>query len=184
MIYEDLGSCQTLSWPEEEISCSRSCKLQEESGCGNYSLSVGVIILPNSVVRPATRRCTGGTTISSEHQWVGVDESVRVASAGRPPRGVGVEKGINTRLSVVGVAEVLDPGYSGAGREYATTLKIEHTGECDAIAGPPTAVSKEVVRLSGAGAGVLITHLVPIYHTTLGNNILHNAFSRKWAKTY
>jgi len=72
-------------------------------------------MVPRTTYRPTARGRASAAAVPSEHQRVGIDERVRVARAGRPPRGVGIEEGVNTRLGVIGVAEVLNPGYSGAG---------------------------------------------------------------------
>lgn len=95
-----------------------------------------------------------------EDQGVGVDEGVGVARAGRPPRRVGVDQGVHAGLGVVGVAEVLDPGDGGAGREHAVALEVEHAGEGDAVTGPAAAVGEEVVRLRGTRARVQVGEVV------------------------
>jgi hypothetical protein len=93
-------------------------------------------------------------------------ESCTVAGALIPPVGSGVYHGIDTGLSVISVAEVLDPGDHGGVAEAITggsrrvVLDVEHPGEGNSIARPATAVGEEVVGLSGARAGCRVSKVV------------------------
>lgn len=81
-------------------------------------------------------------------------------SAGIPPIGCGVDHRVSTRLALVGLAKVFDPGdhsrgtQAVAGRSGGVVLNIKHPRQGDAIVGPTSAVGQEEIGLGGSRAGV------------------------------
>jgi len=117
------------------------------------TVSIRVRVLPDGLIWPATGDGARSASIASQDKWVRVDKGVRVARASCPPRGVGVQQGVSARLGSVPVAKGLDPGDHSALREAPATgisaciLKVKHARQCDAIAGPPTAMGNEIIGL-------------------------------------
>jgi len=74
------------------------------------TVTVGIRVLPEALVWPATRHGADGASILSQHQGVVGTEGSAAAGAGVPPVSGGVDHGVATSLAVVGLAEVLDPG--------------------------------------------------------------------------
>lgn len=78
----------------------------------------------------------------------------------------GIDHGVHASLGVVGVDEVVDPGYHCRGGETVTgcaggvVLDVEHTGEGDTILGPAATVGEEVVGLGGSSGGAGVGEMV------------------------
>lgn len=93
-------------------------------------------------------------------------ESGAVARAGAPPVVGGVDQGIPARLAVIGVDEILDPGYHGrlaqavAGRTARVVLDVQHARKSPPVPAPASAVREEEIRLGAAGAGVGVREVV------------------------
>lgn len=130
-------------------------------------ISITVLILPNGLKRPTPRnspRASGA--IPRQHQGTRRVKGRAVARARGPPIVGAVDHRISRRLAVVGVDEILDPGYHGgfgeavAGRARGVVFDVEHAGQGDAVAGPAAAVRDEVVGLRRAGAGVGVGEVV------------------------
>lgn len=117
------------------------------------------------MVWPATWGGSGAGSPAGEDKWDGGAESLGVSGAGLPPVRRGVDHGVTAGSGVVTVGESLDPSDHGAGTEPVAlgltggALQVNHTGEGDSIAGPATAIGKEVVALSSSG-GVWVGKVV------------------------
>lgn len=130
------------------------------------TIGIRVRILPNSLITPPSRNRTDRARPPRQHQRVGRGKALGVASALAPPRVVGVNHGVATRLAVVAVGKGLDPRHHGRGRQAVAGrlagdgLEVDHAGQGDAVLGPAAAVREEVVRLSSAGGGVRVRKVV------------------------
>lgn len=116
------------------------------------AVGVRVRVLPDGLPRPAAGDLAGRAAPAGEDERVGVDEGVGVARAGLPPRGVGVEHGVDARAGLVAVAEGLDPRHHLAGRQAPALarvvgLQVQHARQGDAVGRPAAAVRQEVVGL-------------------------------------
>lgn len=130
------------------------------------TIRIRIRILPNSLIRPATRDRSDGAGPPGQHERVGRREALGVARALVPPRVVGVDHGVAARLGVVAVREGLDPGHHGRGGEAeagglaGNGLEVDHARQGDAVVGPAAAVGEEVIGLGGAGGGVRVGKVV------------------------
>ena len=74
------------------------------------AVGVRVRVLPEALVRPASRNSANGASVLSKHQRVVTAERSAISCAGAPPIGSTVDHGVSTSLAVVGFSKVLDPG--------------------------------------------------------------------------
>lgn len=109
---------------------------------------------------PSLRRATRRVAPAGKDKRV-LSKVPVVSGALGPPASGGVDHGVATRGSLVGLAELLDPGgHGGRGEAVAAGLEVEHTRQGLAIAGPAAAVGNEVLGLGLAGAGAWLGEVV------------------------
>lgn len=110
--------------------------------------------------RPSIRRATRGRGPAGKDKGVLPKVPVVTGALG-PPASGGVDHGVATLGSLVGLAEFLDPGgHGGRGEAVAAGLEIEHARQGLAIVGPAAAVGDEVLCLGLAGAGAGLGEVV------------------------
>ena len=130
------------------------------------TISISIRILPNCLIRPTSRDSSRRTTISRQHKRTGSVERSTIASTGRPPIVGRINHGIPTRLAVVCVHEVADPGDHGgvaepvAGRPGRVVLNVEHARKCSAVGTPSASMFKKEFGLDRARAGAWVSEVV------------------------
>ena len=130
------------------------------------TIRVRVRILPNGLIRPASRNGTWSASIPRKDQGRFRIERCTVTRASRPPVVRAVNQRIPPGAAVIGRHETLDPGDHGGLAEAVArgsrrvVLDVEHAGQRDAVVRPASAVSEEVASLRRTGAFVWVCKVI------------------------
>ena len=104
------------------------------------TIRISIRVLPDSLIGPSARNRARRASVPSQHKRRGSTERLTVSGAGSPPIIGRIDQWIPPCFAVVGVDEVLDPGYHCgsakpvAGRARGVVFDVEHSWESLAIA--------------------------------------------------
>ena len=124
------------------------------------AIGIRICILPDRLKRPPARNRPRPATPASQHKRTCSGKRGTIARTSLPPVRIGVDHRITPCLAVVGVDEILDPGYHGrrglavAFRFVGRGFHVDHAGEGYAVTGPAPAMREEECRLGAAGTEV------------------------------